>query len=141
MKEFLDTSVLIAAFLGDHPHHEASAELFSRADRKRSSCAAHSLAEAYSTLTRLPVKPAIAPEQAMLFLQDARQRLSAIALDEADYYDALDRAARARVAGGRLYDCLLLECAVKAKADAVFTWNLNEFRRLRPDLAAKIRTP
>src|SRR6185312_7371441 len=61
MKEFFDTSVLVAACLGDHPHHEASAKAFVKAAKKRSSCAAHSLAELYSTLTSLPLKPMISP--------------------------------------------------------------------------------
>ncbi len=141
MRSFLDTSVLIAAFLGDHPHHEASAEVFARAERPRTWCAAHSIAEVYSALTRLPLKPAVAPEQALLFLHDVRGRLSAVALEESEYYHAVERAAGRQVTGGRLYDALLLACAAKIKADTIYTWNLKHFRQLRPDLADRIRTP
>ena len=141
MKEFFDTSVLVAAFLGDHPHHQASAKVFAGADKKHSSCGAHTLAELYSTLTSLPLKPMIAPEQAMLFLGDVRSRLSLIALDEGEYFTVIERVAGKRISGGRVYDALLLHCAVKAKADAIYTWNLKHFQQLAPDLANAIRTP
>jgi hypothetical protein len=36
---------------------------------------------------------------------------------------------------GRIYDALLLRCAVKVKAEAVFTWNLKHFRAINPSLA------
>lgn len=141
MREFFDTSVLVAAFWGDHPLHDASAKAFGNADRKHSSCAAHSLAELYSALTSLPVKPMIAPEQALLFLQDVRDRLSAVTLDEADYHAILEQAAQRRIGGGRIYDILLLRCAAKSQAETIYTWNLKHFQRLSPELAGKIRTP
>lgn len=141
MNEFFDTSVLVAAFLGDHPHHKASATAFAGAVKKHSSCGAHSLAELYSTLTSLPLKPMIAPEQALLFLGDVRSRLAVIALDEADYFATIERTAGKRIPGGRIYDALLLQCAVKAKANIIYTWNLKHFRQLAPELAGAIKTP
>ena len=141
MREFFDTSVLVAVFLGDHPHHKASANAFSEAAKERSSCAAHSLAEVYATLTSLPIKPMIAPEQALLFLGDVRSRLSLIALDEEEYFSTIERASERRISGGRVYDALLLRCAVKAKAETIYTWNLKHFQGLAPELASKIITP
>ncbi len=132
---------MVAAFLGDHPHHQASLELFASAEKSKTYCAAHSLAEVYAALTRLPLRPPVAPEQALLFLQDARRRLHAIALSEAEYFEVLEEAARQGVVGGRLYDALLLACAEKAKAELIYTWNLGHFRQLRPDLARRIRMP
>ncbi len=141
MKEFFDSSVLVAAFLGDHPHHAASAKAFAGASKKKSSCGAHTLAELYSTLTSLPLKPMIAPEQAMLFLQDVRSRLSLIVLDAVEYFATIERTAEKRILGGRIYDALLLQCALKAKADTIYTWNLKHFQQLAPDIAGKIKTP
>lgn len=46
-------------------------------------CGAHSLAEVYSTLTRMPGKHRISGEQAMLFIGSIRERLSSIALSAA----------------------------------------------------------
>ncbi len=68
MKSFFDTSVLIPAFLEDHEHHEASLEAFLKADKKQGFCGAHSLAEVYSTLTRLPGRHRLSGEQVLLFL-------------------------------------------------------------------------
>lgn len=141
MKQFLDSSVLVAAFLGDHPHHEASAAVFAGSAKKHSSCGVHSLAEVYSTLTILPLKPMVAPEQALLFLSDVRARLSLISLDEAEYLETLERAAQSRISGGRVYDALLLRCAAKSKAETIYTWNLKHFSQLAPELASRIRTP
>jgi predicted nucleic acid-binding protein len=141
MKEFFDTSVLVASFLGDHPHHKASAMVFAGAGKKHSACGVHTLAELYSTLTSLPLKPMIAPEQAMLFLGDVRSRLSLIALDEAEYFATIERAAERRISGGRIYDALLLQCALKAKADVIYTWNLKHFQQLAPNIASMIKTP
>ncbi len=141
MREFLDTSVLVAAFLGDHPHHQASAKVFAGAGKKHSACGVHTLAELYSSLTSLPLKPMIAPEQAMLFLQDARSRLSLIALDEEEYFATIEQTAEKRIPGGRIYDALLLACAVKAKAEIIYTWNIKHFQRLAPDIAGRIKTP
>jgi predicted nucleic acid-binding protein len=141
LSRFFDTSVLVAAFLGDHPHHEPSAKAFAEADRKSSSCGMHTLAELYSALTSLPLKPAIVPEQALLFLADVRARLSAIALDEADYAAAIERVAGKRLPGARVYDSLLLQCAIKAKASVIYTWNLKHFQQLAPEFAGKMRNP
>lgn len=76
MRDFFDTSVLTAAFWRGHVHHEASIRRFATADKKNSGCATHTLAELYATMTALPVRPLIPPEQAMLFIEEVRNRLS-----------------------------------------------------------------
>ena len=86
LKTFLDTSILIAAFYGDHQHHAASLELFLGCDKRTACCGAHSLAEVYSALTRMPGKRRVAGDDAVLFLADIRDRLSMISLDEREYY-------------------------------------------------------
>ncbi len=141
MKEFFDTSVLVAVFWGEHIHHTASLNRFARATRNTSCCAAHSLAEVFSVLTRLPVRPAITPQQALLFLEQISQRLIIVDLRGAEYLDTILEAAKDGVSGGRIYDALLLACARKAKADKIYTWNLDDFERIDPDLRARIRNP
>jgi hypothetical protein len=64
MKAFLDASVFAAAFLGDHNQHDVSVKLVKNATPNTASCAAHTVAEVYSTMTRLPVKPPIPAERA-----------------------------------------------------------------------------
>jgi predicted nucleic acid-binding protein len=55
MKEFFDTSVLIGAFWRGHPQHEASLKLLSAANKRKSACAMHTLAE--STPRSHPRRP------------------------------------------------------------------------------------
>ncbi len=80
MREFFDTSVLIAAFHGGHVHHLPSLKRFAAAEKKHSACGIHSLAEVYAVMTVLPVKPMIPPEQALLFVEEIRSRLESQAL-------------------------------------------------------------
>jgi predicted nucleic acid-binding protein len=141
MKEFLDTSVLIAAFWGGHVHHSPSIKLLASADKKRAACGIHSLAEVYAVMTVLPVKPAIPLEQVMLFVEEIRKRLTVVALEEEEYFEAIGNAAQRGFTSGRVYDALLLRCAAKAKAQTIFTWNLKHFRTIAPELAGRMRAP
>jgi predicted nucleic acid-binding protein len=141
LKAFLDTSVLVAAFWGDHPDHEASLALFIEMRRKTGACGIHSLAEVYAVMTALPVRPLLAPEQVYLFVEQIPERLMVIALEESDYLKTVRDLAERRFASGRIYDALLLACARKSRVETIYTWNLKHFRQLAPDLADRIRTP
>jgi hypothetical protein len=77
----------------------------------------------------------------MLFLQNIRERLTVVALDESGYMAAIQGAAGSGATGGLVYDAILAQCAVKAKAESIFTWNVRHFQRVVPDHADKIRTP
>lgn len=141
MKEFFDTSVLVAAFRSAHVHHSASIQRLYKADSRRSACGLHSLAEFYSVATALPVRPIVLPEQAMLFIADIRSRLSLISLTPDEYFAAIQKVAADGISGGRVYDALLLACAAKYKAEVIYTWNLKHYRALAPDMASLICTP
>jgi predicted nucleic acid-binding protein len=141
MKEFFDTSVLIAAFRGGHVHHIPSLKRFAAADKRHSACGIHSLAEVYSVMTALPVKPMIPPEQVLLFVEEVRNRLTLVSLSAEEYFATIQNAASQGSTGGRLYDSLLLACAAKCKAQAVYTWNLKHYQSLAPNLAPRIQTP
>ena len=141
MKQFFDTTVLIAAFWRGHPDHDVSLKLVSAAERRKSACALHTLAEVYATMTALPVKDIIPPDQAVLFVQEVRDRFTVITLDKSEYYNTIERAAENGFTSGRIYDALLLCCAAKAKAGVIYTWNLKHFRTIDPKLADRIRTP
>ena len=113
-----------------------------RPAKKTASCAAHTLAEVYSVMTRLPVRPRIGPEQGLLFIESIRERFTTIALSDREYFEVIASAAERGIAGGKIYDALILRCAEKSKVEAVFTWNLTEFRQLAdPEFAGRIRTP
>jgi predicted nucleic acid-binding protein len=141
VKAFFDTSVLIPAFLEDHEHHERSFEVFAGADKKQDCCAAHSLAEVYSTLTRLPGRHRLSGEQVMLFVENIRERFTLIALTGDEYYAAIREAAKAGVIGGTIYDALIARCALKAKADILYTWNTRHFEQLGPAIVKRLRAP
>jgi predicted nucleic acid-binding protein len=141
VKWFFDTSVLIPVFMEDHEHHEASLAAFVAADKKLACCAAHSLAELYSALTRLPGQHRLSGEQVLLFLEAIKEHLTIVALDSREYSSAIRDAASAGMVGGMLYDALLARCARKAKAEVIYTWNVQHFRRLGPEVARRIKTP
>ena len=141
MKEFFDTSVLVAAFWGGHVHHPPSLKRFAAAEKRHSACGIHSLAEVYAVMTALPVKPMIPPEQALLFVEEVRHRLTLVSLSAEEYFAAIQTAASRGFTGGRIYDSLRLACAAKCKAQAVYTGNLKHYQSLAPDLAPRIQTP
>jgi predicted nucleic acid-binding protein len=127
MKGFLDTSVLVPVFYGDHVHHRASLDLFIQFHKKSGCCGAHSLAEVYSTLTRMPGKHRISGEQAMLFIGSIRERLSIIALSGDEYADALQTFSALGIVGGAIYDAVLAHCALKARAETIYSWNSRHY--------------
>ena len=139
MKALLDTSVLVAAFLADHTHHIASLNLFLRFKKDEAGCGAHTLAELYSTMTRLPGKHRVSAENAMLFLAQTRERLTVVTLTGNEYYDAIQSASAKGVTGGTIYDALLASCALKAKAEILYTWNVRHFQRL--GVLRRVETP
>jgi predicted nucleic acid-binding protein len=113
-KGSFDTSFLVPVFYGDHVHHRASLDRFIQFNKSTACCGAHSLAEVYSTLTRMPGKHRISAEQAMLFIGGIRDRLSIIALDGDEYADALQASAALGIVRGGIYDAMLAHCAIKS---------------------------
>jgi len=141
VKAFFDTSVLVAAFYADHEHHAASLDLLVGFPKKVGCCAAHSLVEVYSTLTRMPGKHRVNGEQAMLFIADLEERLSIVGLDPHEYVAALAGFASLKIAGGAVYDAFLAACALNARAERIFTWNLRHYAQLGPEVAKRLKTP
>lgn len=141
MKAFLDSSVLIATFYGDHENHIASKDLFLRFSKKEIGCAAHSLAELYAVLTGMPGKNRVSGDEALLFLDDVQERLSIISLNDKEYLEALKSAADVGIVGGGIYDAVLGYCALKANAAKIFTWNLKDFKRLGAEIARRVAIP
>jgi predicted nucleic acid-binding protein len=141
VKAFLDTSVLVAAFYGDHEHHAPSLDLFLRFGKNRACCGTHSLAEVYATLTGMPGRWCVGGDAALLFLGDIREKLTLVSLNEREYFEVLEEAAAGNLAGGAVYDALLGRCALKAKADTLYTWNVKDFLRLPHAIAARVKQP
>jgi predicted nucleic acid-binding protein len=141
LKAFFDTSVLIATFYAHHARHTESLELFLRFSRRDGSCAAHSLAETYSVLTGRSGKDRVTGDEALLFLADVRNRLATVTLNADEYAKAIEEAAALGIAGGGIYDALLGHCALKVKAETIYTWNVKHFDRLGPEIRKRVKTP
>jgi predicted nucleic acid-binding protein len=141
VKAFLDTSVLVATFYDSHEHHKASFELFVKQEKGRGCAAAHSLAEVYSVLTGMPGKERASGDEALLFLGNVRDRLTIVSLDPEEYFRVAEAAAATGTTGGGIYDAILGHCALKAKAESIYTWNVKHFTRLGRDIAGRVKTP
>jgi predicted nucleic acid-binding protein len=141
MKAFLDTSVLVPVFYGDHVHHLASLELFIQFNKSSGCCGAHSLAEVYSTLTRMPGKHRLSGAQTMLFIGDIRERLSVVSLTGDEYAETLEASASLGIVGGSIYDAMLAYCAIKAGAETIYSWNTRHYAQCGPDVTRRLRTP
>jgi predicted nucleic acid-binding protein len=131
----------VPVFYGEHVHHQASLALFIQFDKTTGCCGAHSLAEVYSTLTRMAGKHRISGEQAMLFIGSILERLSIIALSGDEYADALQASAARGIAGGGIYDAMLAHCAIKAKTEVIYTWNGRPYGQCGPEVTQCVRTP
>jgi predicted nucleic acid-binding protein len=141
MKAFFETSVLVPVFYGDHVHHEASMNLFIRFSKSSGCCGTHSLAEVYSTLTRMPGKHRISGAQAVLFIDGIRERLSIVSLDGEEYADVLRVSSILGIVGGGIYDALLARCALKADSETIYTWNRRHYVLCGPEVQNRVRVP
>lgn len=141
IRRFYDTSVLVAAVQRIHPNHAESLKALSLASKRDAACGAHTVAETFSVLTRMPPPHRVPPEAAWVFLGQIRERLTIITLDEEDYFATMEQTVAAKRAGALIFDALLLQCARKANAERIYTWNARHFRAIAPDLAGRIAEP
>lgn len=132
----LDSNVLVAAIVENHPDHAPSVALFERLDPSSLHVAGHSYAEAYSTLTQR--------DRAALFRRSADEAWTAlervaaitrlVGLTPAQTFAAIRAYAGEGGIGPRLYDRLVGAAAVAAGAGAIVTWNTGHMRSLFPNL-------
>jgi predicted nucleic acid-binding protein len=141
LKWFFDTSVLIPAFVEDHRDHDRCLAAYAPSNKRIACCAAHSLAEVYAGVTRLPGAFRASPEQAILFLSDLEDHLTIISLDGAEYSAAIRHASANGIVGATIYDALLAACAIKARAETIYTDNERHFRMFGPEVASRVRRP
>ena len=92
MRDFFDTSTLLAAMVEDEPGHEtALAALSSTSDGYAST---HSLAECFATLTGGQITARLSPSIAAKMVDaNVRQRLTMVSLTPAEHAVALQTAA------------------------------------------------
>jgi predicted nucleic acid-binding protein len=145
MTIFLDTNVLVASVVKQHRDHERSFALLDRVQNGQVEgiVSAHSLAEMYAILTKLPPPFRHTPEQALLSVEEnVLKYFRTSDLSGQDYASILREAAAARIQGGTIYDAVLLRSATQSKAKQVFTLNLRHFQAIAPpELVGIISVP
>lgn len=141
IEAFFDTSVLIAAHDATDPRHAGSHSLFAAATPATSACGAHTLAEFYAVLSRIPGGKRVRPEIAGILVDQIVTRLTVVPLSVEEYRATLRETARMGLAGGIVFDAVLLACARKVNAKRIYTWNEKHFKLVAPDLAERIMTP
>ena len=124
-----DTSALIAAVSSWHEHHDRTCVEIER--RKRGNeqlvLAAHSLAETYAVLTRLPAPYRLRSADAIALIEQNWKDTPVVHLTGAEMWNALHEAQRRAMVGGQMYDVLIAVAALKAQASTVITWNVRHY--------------
>lgn len=144
MRIFCDTSVLVAACIHKHPHYARARPVLESiaSGEKVGFVSTHSLAEAFSALTSVPITPRILPSEARdIIAMNIRKHFKLVAVTAEMYQRAVEVCVGCGLGGGKVYDALLLECARLSKAERIYTFNLQDFRRLAPDLVPRISAP
>ena len=138
----LDTSCLVAAVCAWHSHHDVTRREIERREAAGETLvlAAHSLAEAFSVLTRLPEPHRLRPEDALALIEANWGETRLVALAGSDYRATLRRCRDVGIGGGAVYDALIAACARKARVATLVTWDLEGFERFREDEPA-VRAP
>ena len=89
----------------------------------------------------MPGKEHVGPDEAMLFLGNIRERLVIITLTPEEYFDCVEASAALGISGATIYEAVLARCALKSNAEIIYTWNLKHWKRLGPEIAARLKTP
>lgn len=145
MRLLFDTSTLIAALVEGHPaHHGAYPWLRSVKDGHHVGLlSAHSLAELYSKLTRIPFAAGTltAAKVPQIIESDIDLLFAVISLSGDDYLTVVKHLAQQNLVGGIIFDALIFYAAVKAEADQLLTLNPKHFRQIYPEFAGRVIAP
>ncbi len=142
MRTLFDTSVLVAALVKEHPQHNTARPWLEQAHNTPDTglVSTHTLAELYSVLTRLPRQPKLQPQEVQVLLMSLYP-LEKVSLGWPDYHLAIKNLVTLQLSGGIIFDALIAQAAIKAKADQLLTLNPRDFQRLGPSIAALVVVP
>ncbi len=144
MRVFVDTSFLIPAFVEEHPNHQRTLPWIRKILRKNvvAGLSSHSIAEAYSVLTTIPVLPRISPSAAnQMISKNLLSRFDIIELTSDDYCQAIRLAGERELTGGVIFDVLIGIGFERFNADVLLTFNIRDFIRIFPDRENCIQSP
>jgi predicted nucleic acid-binding protein len=126
---------LVAASEQGHPHHTRAWPALRRvaAGHVKGFMGAHSIAEVYASLTRLPVQPRIHPLEAMRIVADnIVAHFEVVPIGREDYMEAMNTVGNGGWSGAKIYDALLVRCAANSSVERIYTFNLRDFKQLAP---------
>jgi predicted nucleic acid-binding protein len=131
-----DTSCLVAALCTWHEHHDRTKrEIEARdASKQQQVLSAHSLAETYAVLTRLPPPFRLKGADARSLLEANWAKTETSYLTGSEVWRALKAAEERGISGGRTYDALIAFAALKAEVGTLVTWNVKNFAPLRSEI-------
>jgi predicted nucleic acid-binding protein len=133
---------LVAALDEGHPQHDPCIALLGTLKHGAAFCALHSYAELYAVMSGKPGKPRLRPTDVDAMLGRIDDVFTPVALTRREYRHVIHTNAANGVAGGRLYDALILACGVKSDATHIYTLNEKDFKALAPvHIVSKIRRP
>lgn len=144
MNVYLDSNVLVADAVLTHPRHEAATTCVENILRRRWTpvISSHGLAEVYGVLTGTPFPRRISPSEAWQIVQENVLQFCEIqSLSRTDYTEILRNCAAQGFSGGQVFDAIHVHAARKANCNRIFTFNLDHFRRIAPDLRDRIVSP
>jgi len=133
VRTLFDTSVLVAAFIEEHPKHEKALPWLSKAKAQEFECivSSHTLAELYAVLTTLPVKPRLSPGIAWRLIHENIEGVAkTVSLSPSEYRALIKRASEMGLSGGIIYDALIAKVAETSKVERIVTFNLRHFTRV-----------
>jgi len=130
----LDTSVVVAALLGAHEHHDAALRAVDDALARPGGAIlpAPVVFEAFAVLTRLPAPWRLRADVAERLLRDTFvERATVVSLpDEDSAWSVVRDLARGGLIGGIVHDAHVAACARAGGASALATLNRHDFARL-----------
>lgn len=143
MKVVFDTSVIVAGSIAGHVHNAQAAPWMSAGREGRISAAVttHALAEAWATMTALPVQPPIPPALVDRVVERLRTHVAILELSWDDYAAAMRRCSDRGHRSGAVYDALHLAAAERWSADVLLTFNVQDFTRLSVESGPRILAP
>lgn len=130
----LDTSVVVAALLGTHEHHDAARRAVDDALSHPGGAIlpAPVVFEAYAVLTRLPAPWRVRADVAERLLRDTFEGHATVASlpNEEGVWSVVWNLAQRGLSGGIVHDAHVAACAQTAGAHAIATLNRRGFARL-----------
>lgn len=139
-----DTSVLVPALAQNHPRHAQAIGWLdaAREGRLELVLTSHALAETYSVLTSIPLKPRLSPATVWTALSvSVLNHAAFVDLGRQDYAVVIEGLVASGLGGGLIYDGLIARAAERAGVVQLVTFNTSHFEMVWPQGRDRIVSP